>query len=224
MREEIANLVHPVFTRGLRLKERLHRGEALSFEAEQAALVGLLLADQEARRWPTFGGADDDTGPGAADTTRHHGPFLGARYALVCWLDEIFILDSPWSERWNEHKLEVRLYGSNDRAWKFWDQAQLAAARTDLDALEIWFSCVMLGFTGELIEDPARLAAWISATRQQWLRARAGEWRAPPGIEPPTRVPPLTGRDRLRRMLLVASAALLAVIPAVAIVLALRMG
>src|SRR5689334_23242194 len=103
MREEIANVVHPVLARGLRLRERLLRGENPSFEAEQSALVGLLRGDDEARRWPDYGG-EDAPRPGTASEQSTGGPFLGARYALACWLDELFVLDSPWSERWNEHK------------------------------------------------------------------------------------------------------------------------
>jgi len=47
MKEEIAKLVHPVITRGLRLKERLERGQAATLETEQAALTGLLLSEHE---------------------------------------------------------------------------------------------------------------------------------------------------------------------------------
>src|SRR4051812_34464911 len=132
MREEIANIVHPVLARGLGLRDRLLRGVEPAFEEEQATLLSLLLTESEARRWPDYGG--DATGT---------APFLGARYALACWLDEIIILDTSWSQRWNEHKMEVRLYATNDRAWKFWDQARLAAGRTGADALEAYFHCVM---------------------------------------------------------------------------------
>ncbi len=213
MREELANLVHPVLTAGLGLKERLDRGELPALEAEQAALTGLLLSDRDAARWPDFGGDHGDETAGGE-------VFLGVRYALVCWLDELFVLDSPWSERWNEHKLEVQLYASNERAWKFWDQARLAAGRPTADALEVFFLCVMLGFSGELGEEPERLREWITATRQQLSQARAREWPTPPAREPVTRVPPLTGRARLRTMLLVAAATLLALVPVVAFVLA----
>jgi type VI secretion system protein ImpK len=216
MREELANLVHPVLTTGLGLKARLERGEAPALEAEQAALSGLLLGDREAARWPDFGGDRVDE----RSASEGLPAFLGVRYALVCWLDEMFVLDSPWSDRWNEHKLEVQLYASNDRAWKFWDQARLAAARPTADALEAFFLCVMLGFSGELGEDPPRLAEWIAATRQQLSQARARDWPTPPAREPVTRVPPLTGRARLRNMLFVAAAALLALVPVVAFVLA----
>jgi type IV/VI secretion system ImpK/VasF family protein len=213
MREELARLVHPVLAAGLGLKERLERGEAPALEAEQAALTGLLLSDRDAARLPDFGGdRPDDQGSVAA--------FLGVRYALACWLDEMFVLGSPWAERWNEHKLEVQLYASNERAWKFWDQARLAAGRPTADTLEAFFLCVMLGFSGELGEEPERLREWIATTRQHLSQARAREWPTPPAREPVTRVPPLTGRARLRTMLLVAAATLLALVPLVAFVLA----
>jgi type VI secretion system protein ImpK len=234
MREEIANVVHPVLARGLDLRGRLLAGEEPVFAAEQAALLGLLGGEREARRWPAYGGDEPAAGGGelipyagprapASEVAPAYGPFLGGRYALACWLDELFILDTPWSQRWNEQKLEVRLYSSNDRAWKFWEQARQAADRTDTDALEVYFLCVMLGFTGELVDDPARLAGWIAATRSQLLRAGQGQWRAPPGLDPGTHVPPLRGRRALKRMLLTASAVLLAVVPVVALFLARRL-
>jgi type VI secretion system protein ImpK len=223
MREELANLVHPILTTGLRLKARLERGEAPALDAEQAALVGLLHSDNEATHWPDFGGDRHNDRPVSRSEAAPVETFLGVRYALVCWVDEMFVLDSPWSERWNEHKLEVQLYGSNDRAWKFWDQARVAAGRPTADALEVFFLCVMLGFSGELSEDPNRLGQWIAATRQQLSQARAREWPTPPAREPVTRVPPLTGRSKLRTMLLVAAASLLALVPAVAFALARRM-
>src|SRR6266446_4029510 len=109
MREEIANLVHPVLTYGLRLKDRLERGEALDFDAEQAALKGLLLGELEAKRVPEFGGQSADSASMARMSMggrRNPDHFLGIRYALACWLDELFILDSPWERAWNERKLE----------------------------------------------------------------------------------------------------------------------
>ncbi len=228
MREEIASWVHPILAAGLRLHDRLSRGEDPPFDAEQATLVGLLLGEGSrpamTRALPDIEG--DPAGEslrGDAETGRPAEAFLGARYAVVCWLDELFVLDSPWSGRWNEQKLEVRLYATNDRAWRFWDQARLAASRTGADALEVFFLCVMLGFSGEYRDDPPRLAAWAASTREQLARSRARDWRPPPEQEPVTRVPPLRGRLALRRMLLAVSAALLAVTTAVAFFLARRL-
>jgi type IV/VI secretion system ImpK/VasF family protein len=220
MREEIANLIHPVLARGLDLRDRLLRGEQPSLAAEQATLLGLLLNEREARRWPEYGGDPIDQVAVTSSEVPTHLSFLGARYALVCWLDELFILDTPWSQSWNEHKLEVRLYASNDRAWKFWDQAKLASDRTSADALEVCFLCVMLGFTGDRVDDPSQLVSWIANTREQLRRAQQSPWRAPPGLEPMTRVPPLRGRQALKRMLLVASIVLLTVVPIVALFIA----
>src|SRR5689334_6579748 len=126
MQAALANVVHPVVGRGLGLFGRLQRGESPNLEDEQAALLGLLAAEGV----PDFGPDRD-------------GAFLGVRYALACWLDELFILDSPWAGQWNENKMEARLYGSNDRAYRFWEQAQYAAARPTTDALEVFFICVL---------------------------------------------------------------------------------
>ena len=59
---------------------------------------------------------------------------------------------------------------------------------------------------------------------QQLNRARSREWRLPPERETVARVPPLRGRQKLRRMLLVVSGVLLVMIPAVAFYLALWSG
>src|SRR5262245_24379227 len=116
MREEIADLIYPVITHGLRLKEQLARGEHVPLQPEQAELKGLLMADVEAQRWPEYAGERPDSLPGR----RAFDTFLGIRYALVCWLDEIFILDSPWEEEWADSAFEQEFYGSRERAYKFW--------------------------------------------------------------------------------------------------------
>ena len=221
MRQDLANLVHPVLEYGLALRDRLRRGESPSLDAEQSTLLGLLQVERDARRLPEFGGDDPEGIARRSDSEANAAPFLGARYALACWLDELFVLDSSWGMLWNEHKLESRLYGGNDRAWRFWEQARASAQRSP-DALEVYFLCVMLGFTGELDADPTALAGWVAATRYQIQGTTAAGWRGVPGLEMPTRVAPLSGRSRLRRMLLVASIVLLAVVPAVALVLARR--
>src|SRR5262245_39936112 len=177
MRKEIADLVYPVINYALQLKRRVDRGEELSLSNEQAQLKGLLKSESAARRWPEYAGdapagGFDDSGRGSSEH------FLGIRYALACWLDEIFILDSPWKAEWNERKLEAALYGSNDRAYKFWDQARKAEARPEKDALEVFFLCVMLGFRGDLRDDPDGLRAWREAAEAQLGRPR--EWVGPP--------------------------------------------
>jgi type VI secretion system protein ImpK len=224
MRDEIANLVHPVLTYALQLKERLERGEPCDIDNEQATLKSQLMTENEARRLADFGG-DGGTDQSIAGATRMGGDpgrrtsdhFLGIRYALVCWLDEMFILDSPWSVEWNERKLEASLYGTNDRAWKFWDQARRAESRPGSDALEVFFLCVMLGFRGDLRDEPDRLEAWVAVARTRMDKGHGKEWKPPPDLgDPPTNVPPRQGREQLQRMILLGGAALLAVIPIVA--------
>lgn len=226
MRDELAKLVFPVADRGLALRELLMSGETPALETEQAALVGLLQAERAGHLCPDFSGdahGEDLTAAQAGPGGGGKSPFLGARYALVCWLDETFILSSAWAERWNEHKLEVRLYGGNDRAWRFWEQAQLALDRQSGDALEVFFLCVMLGFTGEMIDEPTKLTEWCAAVRQRLIQSRTSQWRSPPEREPGTHVPPLTGRQQLRRMLTICSSVFLLLAPVVALVLAIRL-
>lgn len=220
MRDEIANLVHPVLSYGLELKQRLD-ADSPDLVQEQAALKALLLSDHEARRWAEYGGenAPESSMLGGAvrATQSERRPvehFLGIRYALVCWLDEIFI-DSRWRNEWNERKLED-LYGTNDRAWKFWDQARRAEGRAGTDSLEVFFLCVMLGFRGELRDQPERLRKWTDAALERVRRRQAQAWPAPPELQAPTNVPPRRGRAAFERMLVIWAAVVLLLAPVVA--------
>jgi type VI secretion system protein ImpK len=210
MREELANLVYPVFSAGLRLKARLQGNEVLNLNDEQSALKRLLRNEMEARQWADYGGEGGPDGPGGV------GAFLGIRYALVCWLDEIFILDSVWSRQWNEQALERALYGTRNRSELFWEQAGRAESRPGTDAIEGYFLGVMLGFRGELREEPDRLQAWADSTQARIARGLGQEWPAPPEHEPPTDVPPRHGRERLERMVVVACVLVLVLIPILA--------
>lgn len=220
MQEDVANLVHPIMSYGLALRDRLHAGQRPTLTTEQAALKGLLLSEREAERWPLFGGETGaaEISGAAADV------FLGVRYALVCWLDELFVLDSPWQEQWNEFKLEMSLYRTNDRAWRFWEQARLAEMRPDTDALEVFYLCVMLGFQGELSEQPERLRDWTATAHARVAQVSGREWSAPPEVEPPTRVPPLRGRDRFERMVMAAGIGLLVLVPVLAFFVVRKIG
>lgn len=202
MRDEIAGLVNPVFTYGLRLKERLERGDTVDFYNEQAQLKGMLLGELEARRIVDYGGDAGTESVSGRGGRRSPDAFLGIRYILACWLDEIFILDSPWEAQWNERKIEEALYGTNDRAWMFWEQATLAESRPGTDPLEVMYLCVMLGFRGDLRERPDQLRAWADTAGKRIAREQGREWPVPPEIDPPVNVPPLRGREKLHRMVL----------------------
>src|SRR5262245_45112757 len=179
MNEKISRQVHQVLGYGLELKERLARGERPHFETEQAKLKGMLLGDSELRYQTDYAG--EGSAPAAAGNIRNTQgglrgaePFLGIRYALSCWLDEIFIADSPWSAAWTEQMLEVALYGgASQRAWRFWEQAKKAEARPGADALEAFLWCVMLGFRGEPTAANINPGEWVNGVRKRVLAAHA---------------------------------------------------
>jgi type VI secretion system protein ImpK len=206
MQDKIARQVHQVLGYGLELRERLQRGEPAHFEAEMAKLKGLLLGDSELRYETDYAG--EAVNPGAPINVRNSQgmPFLGIRYALACWLDEVFIADSPWRDQWTASMLEVALYGgSSQRAWRFWEQAKKAEARPGTDPLEVYLWCVMLGFRGEPPPD-LQPAQWVEGVRKRVLAARAQEFALPAEKDPPTHVPVLRGRERFGTMLRVAAA------------------
>jgi type VI secretion system protein ImpK len=223
MHETTARFVYPVLEVGLRLKRRLGRGAAPAFDREHGRLKELLFAP--APPGPVLGPLPAETGRGGV----RHSPadrsaFLGVRYALACWLDELFTRAPEWADRWNERKLEVELYGTNDRAWKFWEQARLAEQMPADDALEVFYLCVRLGFRGSLGEDPARLAEWLTATRDRLSRLPANP--TPYDLEPdPTPdVPPRHGERVFERMMRAAGAVLLVAVPVVGFLVAFRAG
>jgi type VI secretion system protein ImpK len=221
MQETLASLVYPVFDYGIRLKERLEHNEQLDFDRERATLKGF-LTNPDALRVPEFGG-DADT-RSLVVSRRGTDTFLGARYALVSWLDDVFILDSPWSRLWNERKLETELYGTNIRAELFWDQARRAESRATPDALEAYYLCVMLGFRGELADQPDKVEAWSAAALGRIARAQAQEWPMPPELEPPVHVPPLHGRERTQKMVLIGGAFVLLLILVGTVFVVLNLG
>lgn len=218
MRDEMASLVDPILTYGLQLKERLQAGEMPDFSQEQANLIGLLRAPAGQRsddyQGEAFPAEQSVGGRTPADGTRVGQRFLGCRYALASWLDDIFV-DSPWRDEWREHALENTLFHSRERAWLFWDQAKRAEGRPGGDALEVFFLCVVLGFRGDLRDDPEKLQKWVSDTKLKVGRGQGKDWPAPPEIEPTTYVPPRAGRERLRRMTLIFTIGMLLLIPVV---------
>jgi type VI secretion system protein ImpK len=205
MRDETAGFVYPVLDHGLRLRGRLGRGELAAFDREHARLRELLLAG------PADAGTIGPRPPVPPGTT-----FLGARYALAAWLDESFTHGSPWADRWNERKLEVELYGSNDRAWKFWEQARLAEQQPGDEALEAFFLCALLGFRGTLAEAPAKFEEWVAAARERLRVLPADETPYDLEPDPVPDVPPRRAARGFERMLATAGIALLALIPCAA--------
>lgn len=203
MKDDIARSVHPVFVAGLDLKERVTRNPQLDLVQEQAVLKGMLSRVTDA----------------AGDKVGSEG-YLGIRYPLACWLDEIMILQSPWSAQWTDTKLETALFGTTDRAWMFWEQAEKAKGRQGSTALEVFFLCVVLGFQGKFRGQQTELEAYIKTMRTQIANMQQLDTPqvATRGV-PTTSVPWLTGRKQFEQMLLVASLELLLIIPILVFVL-----
>jgi type VI secretion system protein ImpK len=220
MNDTCMRLAYPVLSYGLSLLERIESGEPCDLAREQAILKDLLLAEEatQAADRGEDAGFDGLIVPRPANQR-----FLGIRYALVSWLDELFTSSPPWAEAWNEHKLEVELYGSNDRAWKFWEQARLAQTRATSDALEVFYLCVMLGFRGALGEQPDQLGMWLAASRKRLGGVRERELEIG-GESAPHAAPPLRGAGRLRQMALTAWVAVLVLGPLTAFYLVHHLG
>jgi type VI secretion system protein ImpK len=224
VKDDIGDLVHPVFSYALRLKDRLAQGDHPDLETEQATLKELLLSEHVARRYADFGGDrpfEHSMSGRTMEGRRTADGFLGIRFALACWLDEIFILDSPWAAEWENNSIERALYGSRDRAWLFWEQARRAEARAGGDALEVFYLCVMLGFRGEYRHEPDKLQTWVTTTMARLNKPQ--EMPSPPETEPPVNVPPLRWRAKLDRMVLVAAVLVLCVIPFVSYLVVTKM-
>ena len=215
MQEATADVVFPIINYGLDLKERLDRGETPDLDTERAELKRLLNAPQ-ARRLEDFNSDDSRL----TITQAGSQTFFGIRYALVCWLDEIFI-DSPWRDQYYPKALEPELYGIRLRAEKFWQQATLAETKRGSDALEVFFLCVMLGFRGDpTYLSPAqpgaesgtpeeRLQRWATDMQNRIARTQGGDNPTPPELDPQTNVPPLHGRERFQKMVLIGGMLLL---------------
>ena len=183
MKDETAEYVYPLFDYTLTLSERLVRGETLSLDEEQS-LLGRLLT-RELRMENSTPASDEKGSSRQIDELR---------YAMVCAIDEFFISSTAWKDRWNERKLESKYYATNDRAWKFWRGADQALSEGDVEMVEVYLLCVMLGYRGQMSEDRQGLQDWVGKAQRLIETRRARLWSAPPSREPRTFVPPLHGR------------------------------
>lgn len=94
-----------------------------------------------------------------------------AKYAIVSWIDEMLI-DAPWEHNqwWNENKLETDLFGTNDREWNFYVQANEATKLQERNALEVFYVAVVLGFRG-VYRDPMQAPFNVHALNEQYASA-----------------------------------------------------
>jgi type VI secretion system protein ImpK len=196
MTSEFSDLVYRVISYALDLKDRVEQGGEPDLEQERSRLIEMLP--------PNAGTALqlDYAGDGKI--------FLGARYALSCWIDELFIVYSSWSERWKPLILEQALFGTRVRAEKFWEQAEIVLRRPSAprasvppgaDALETFFLCILLGFRGTHRENPGKIREYVEEMRPQVVKA--ADWPSPADSGVKTNVEPLLGRETLLRVVAV---------------------
>jgi type IV/VI secretion system ImpK/VasF family protein len=205
MNQAYADYVYPVITRGLQIKDQLERGEEPDLDATQRELVHLLDQGVE--------------GIHRSDLLGDGQEWLGLRYALACWLDEIFIVGSPWESRWTPRALEVTLYATRDRAFKFPIQSEIALRTRNTDVVEAFFLCWLLGFRGRLRDNLEKLSRdHIEPARRAIGKALTSEWEAPPQREPRSYVPPLSGLERYYKMILIWIATALPLVIAIVVV------
>ena len=193
MTSEFSDLVYKVISYTLDLKDRVDGETAPDLETERGRLIELLPANAGAAVQSDYAG-DGRT-------------FLGARYALACWIDELFIVHSRWADRWKPLVLEQALFGTRLRAERFWEQVEIVLRRPNAprpsnppgpDALETYWLCIILGFRGAHRENPAKVRELVDEMRPQM--ARVAEWPYPGDVGIKTNVEPLAGSATLREV------------------------
>jgi hypothetical protein len=229
VRDDLAHTIADVFASGLELKDQLHGGGRPDFETEWRKLKTLLGGKLAAN---VAGVAASERG---LDPSSHNAPpvmltgmapprdagmqqGLGSpRYPLACWLDEIFVKDSPWGDLWARRLMETEFFVSPERAYRFWQQLE-RLERVDRegssDLLEVYYLAVMLGYRGDYQEQLGnrpefrdhgdKLDAWASTAGARVLRnyVKGDCPHLPPALpDPQINVPPRQGQTRFQRML-----------------------
>jgi hypothetical protein len=214
MHDDLATLVNPILRTALRLRDAWAAGGGPTFDAGREQLLNAFRALHRAH--PPVRGESPGAGPrDLLDGPAADGPpaDLGVAYPLACLADELFTIGSPVAGRWTDRKFEVEFHGTNDRAWRFWQQAELAAGHPSAERFELFYLCAALGFRGEKRDDPDGFKRWMAAARDRLRPTWTADWTAPPAMDPPARVPLRHGSARLRRMVQVLAVALLVCVP-----------
>ncbi len=158
MTPKFSRAVDPIFDRVLRLLDRIEGSE----DADPDDLRRKLKADLD-RAEGKLGQSPE---------------WRLAKYALVCWIDEMLVFtDWHGSGWWMNNVLEFEMFESADRYHLFYQKAQEAGALPTRDALEVYFLAVVLGFRGLYAESPPDRARTESlglpATLADWARQTA---------------------------------------------------
>lgn len=121
-----------------------------------------------------------------------------ASYALASLADELLIVDIPWEGQgwWENHAMEVDLFGSRRRATEFYARAEKAATLPIPDAISVFVLAVLLGFRGILRESPDQVEAWLR-TNSRLVRGPEDLPLLPARSAPPAGAPPQEGPLKL---------------------------
>jgi type VI protein secretion system component VasF len=199
---QTSDRVYKVITYALDIKERLDRAEELEIDvaAEKAILLNLIRGEELPAGLTDYMGDSE-------------GVFLGARYALACWADELFIIHCraghpAVSKQWTSTKiLEDEIFRRMEAAQKFWEQAdillgqhkgQRTRATPGPEAAEAFFLCAVLGFRGTYYEQSNKVGDYIKKLRPIATRAEPLAALEDRGIKRNSY--PLEGREVLGRV------------------------
>lgn len=180
MHAALADAVYAVFNRGIAVRERLEAGDPIDWEREHERVHTLLNA---------FVSVEDTKGSGdfsfvfsehANHEERRRLTHVTIGFALTCWLDEFLTLHVP-----PETQLpDAYRFGNAEGASRFWDEARYAETRGDLEAIEVMYLCVMLGFRGPWRGETAQVEAWAERIRAKLDRMQE-TWTMPASLEAP---------------------------------------
>ena len=195
MTPEFTSAVVPLMLEVLALAERAAQGQAGPVEAERATLRARFDAAAALCR----GGLAPD--------------WELASYALAAAADELMIVDVPWSGQswWENHAIEVELFGTRRRATEFYARAGKAAALPRGDAMQVFLAAVTMGFRGIMRDRPEALDTWLRSHAQavKLSSDRPGVPESGPDVPG---APPLENRAILLWMLVAATVACAALI------------
>ncbi len=186
MHPEFAAATLPLLRRIIELVDRAQRGATQSAEIERAALRRVFDTAESRLRGPR------------SDEWRL------TSFALAALVDEMLIVDVEWAGRswWENHALEVDLFGSRHRATAYFSNAEIAASLPVSDVIHIYVLGVLMGFRGILRDQPDRLEAWLR-TNAHFVRPGEDRPTLPVQVVPLAGAPPLYGSQRLLTHLLV---------------------
>lgn len=212
MESTFASVVMPLFKSVLDLVERLEHGNPLTLQQVlEQTRKWIEETDRRMLSYPQHKVDYDELGMAdeRLSASRRRTAPLGARFALVAWIDEL-LTNSSWGDQVSygrgEHQLEWTLYRSRERSNLFYESADLARRRERLDCLEVHLLCVTLGFVGDFRGDPDGFTRWVGETYD--LVSRDSSNAGPPEAkgESATRLNPRDGALILRTTSVLVSA------------------